>query len=56
MAAITRDTLGGERVYVFHSSLFRFIATAAVGTILWFGGREVLGGRLSTGELVSFIL
>ena len=31
-----------------------FFAFAGLALILWFGGREVLGGRLSPGELVSF--
>ncbi len=33
-----------------------FFAFAALALILWFGGREVLDGRLSTGELVAFLV
>lgn len=33
-----------------------FFAFGALALILWFGGREVLDGRLSTGELVAFLI
>ena len=33
-----------------------FFAFAGLALILWFGGREVLDGRLSAGELVSFLI
>jgi subfamily B ATP-binding cassette protein MsbA len=33
-----------------------FIVAANVVLILWYGGREVLAGRLSGGELVSFLI
>ena len=33
-----------------------FIFTAAIGAILWFGGREVIAGRLTPGNLAAFIM
>ena len=33
-----------------------FIFTSATGAILWLGGREIVDGRLTPGELASFIL
>ena len=33
-----------------------FFAFAGLALILWFGGREVLDGRLSPGELISFLI
>ncbi len=33
-----------------------FFAFAGLALILWFGGREVLDGRLSPGELISFLV
>ena len=32
-----------------------FFAFAALAAVLWFGGREVLDGRLSAGELIAFL-
>ena len=37
-------------------SIIAFFAFAGLALILWFGGREVLDGRLSAGELVSFLI
>lgn len=33
-----------------------FIATIGIVAIIWFGGREVIDGRLSTGSLVAFLI
>lgn len=33
-----------------------FMAFSAIIAILWFGGQEVLAGRLSTGQLVTFLI
>ena len=33
-----------------------FFAFSGLALILWFGGREVLDGRLSPGELISFLI
>ncbi len=33
-----------------------FFAFAGLSLILWFGGREVLDGRLSAGELIAFLI
>ena len=36
--------------------LIAFLAFSALGAILWFGGREVLAGRLTGGELIAFLV
>ncbi len=36
--------------------IIAFFAFAGLALILWYGGREVLAGRLSPGELVSFLI
>ncbi len=36
--------------------IIAFFAFAGVSLILWFGGREVLDGRLSAGELIAFLI
>ncbi len=33
-----------------------FLAFGGLGAIVWFGGREVLAGRLSSGELIAFLV
>jgi ATP-binding cassette, subfamily B, bacterial MsbA len=33
-----------------------FFAFAGLALVLWFGGREVLDGRLSAGELIAFLI
>jgi ATP-binding cassette subfamily B protein len=49
-------TYRATRLFASQGSLMTFIFTAATGAILWFGGREVIAGRLSPGEMASFIL
>ena len=36
--------------------IIAFVAFAGLALILWFGGREVLDGRLSAGELIAFLI
>ena len=36
--------------------IIAFFAFAGLSLILWFGGREVLDGRLSAGELIAFLI
>jgi subfamily B ATP-binding cassette protein MsbA len=36
--------------------LITFLAFASLAGILWFGGREVLAGRLTGGELIAFLV
>jgi subfamily B ATP-binding cassette protein MsbA len=36
--------------------LISFMAFASLAAILWFGGREVLAGRLSGGSLIAFLV
>lgn len=36
--------------------LIAFMGFASLGGVLWFGGREVLDGRLTGGELVAFLV
>ena len=56
-ASILRDlTYSALRVFASQGSLMTLIFTSATGAILWFGGREIAAGRLTPGELASFIL
>ena len=39
-----------------NSPLMSFVLLLAMGGILWYGGRQVVAGTLTTGELVQFLL
>ncbi|HLF27001.1 MAG TPA: ABC transporter transmembrane domain-containing protein [Anaerolineae bacterium] len=44
------------RLSALFGPLITFFAFAAIVAILWFGGQEVLAGRLSAGQLVTFLI
>jgi subfamily B ATP-binding cassette protein MsbA len=44
------------RVSALFGPLISFFAFGAIVAILWFGGQEVLAGRLSPGQLVTFLI
>ena len=56
IATLLRVTLRRARAQALVSPLIGFIGFSAVLLVIWFGGREVLAGRLTSGELVAFIL
>lgn len=44
------------RIRAVFGPLVSFFAFGALALVLWFGGREVLEGRLSGGELIGFLI
>ncbi|NLX09522.1 MAG: ATP-binding cassette domain-containing protein [Chloroflexi bacterium] len=44
------------RIRAVFGPMVGFLAFGALSMILWFGGREVLAGRLTAGELVAFLV
>ncbi|MBI4302294.1 MAG: ABC transporter ATP-binding protein [Chloroflexi bacterium] len=48
------QSLMATRHQSFNMPLMSFLLTMATAIILWYGGREVVAGRLSLGELVAF--
>ena len=54
--AVANLTYSATRLFASQGSLMTFIFTAAIGAILWFGGREVAAERLTAGGLAAFIL
>jgi subfamily B ATP-binding cassette protein MsbA len=44
------------RVRASFGAVIAFIAFAGLSLILWFGGREVLEGRLTGGQLIAFLI
>ena len=45
-----------QRAQSFNTSLMQIVFWAASGVILWFGGRAVIEGRMTAGELAEFFL
>ncbi|MBI4497585.1 MAG: ABC transporter ATP-binding protein [Chloroflexi bacterium] len=45
---------GASRIQSFNSAFMSFIMAGITAIILWFGGREVIEGRLTLGELIAF--
>ncbi|MBI4324958.1 MAG: ABC transporter ATP-binding protein [Chloroflexi bacterium] len=52
---LRQGTLGVMRVWAFYSPAMSFAAALGTALVLWFGGREVLAGTMTLGELIGFI-
>ncbi len=50
-----RSELAANRLQSIFQSAMMTAVFAAFGAVLWFGGREVLSGRLTPGGLISFL-
>ena len=55
-ASIADHRYKATRLFASQGSLMTFILAGATAGILWFGVREIDAGRLTTGDLVAFIL
>ena len=55
-SAVATHTYDASLLFASQGALMTLILTLAVGAILLFGGREVVLGRLTPGELAAFIL
>jgi ATP-binding cassette, subfamily B, bacterial MsbA len=51
-----RATLRLLRVRAVFGPLIAFLGFGAIALVLWFGGREVLEGRLTGGQLIGFLV
>ena len=52
---LAESHLKANRRQVFNSSFIQIMFGAATAAILWFGGMEIVNGRLTPGELTQFI-
>ena len=50
------DNIRASKIRAFNMPLMSFILVAVSGVIVWFGGKEILAGRLTGGELIQFYL
>jgi ATP-binding cassette subfamily B protein len=53
---LREGTLGVMRVWSIYSPAMNFIAYLGFGLVLWVGGRHVLAGTMTKGELIGFVL
>ncbi|MGH2368878.1 MAG: ABC transporter ATP-binding protein, partial [Chloroflexota bacterium] len=53
---VLRYGLRGARYQSTMGPVMGLLAFSAMTAVLWFGGREVLAGRLTAGELVAFLI
>ena len=53
---VTVDMVEAERLRASNTALVLFTFLFALGLILWFGGKRVIDGHMSPGELAQFIL
>lgn len=52
--AYLERTVAAARLWAFFFPLMNFITGAGTALVIWYGGREVILGRLSLGSLVAF--
>ena len=48
------DSLLSSKIQAFNMPLMAFVFTLASAVVIWYGGREVVEGRLTPGELTQF--
>ncbi|MCF7763433.1 MAG: ABC transporter ATP-binding protein/permease [Verrucomicrobia bacterium] len=53
---LRQSTLGIMRVWALYSPAMSFAASLGMGLVLWYGGKLVLDGVMTVGELVGFII
>lgn len=56
MASVLSLSLRRARAESAVGPIITFLSFGAITAVLWFGGREVLAGRLSAGDLIAFLL
>ncbi len=53
---VADNTYKASAMFATQGSLMTYIFILSMAAILWFGGREIIDGRLTRGELASFIV
>jgi subfamily B ATP-binding cassette protein MsbA len=56
LQSLLRAALRQARVHALLNPLVDFLFLVTIALMLWYGGREVIAGRLSSGELVAFLV
>lgn len=50
-----KETMKGNKINAATSPVIEFINTVGLAIIFWYGGYEVINGRLDAGQLISFL-
>ena len=53
---LRQGTLTVMRAWSIYSPAMAFASSLGIGLVLWFGGTQVLAGKMTVGELVQFLL
>ena len=53
---LRRGTLVVMSAWAWYGPAMHFVGALGIGLVLWFGGAQVMAGRLEVGELMAFIL
>ncbi len=53
---LREGTLVVMRAWAAYGPAMQFVGALGIGLVLWFGGMQVLDGRMEVGELVAFML
>lgn len=53
---LREGTLVVMRAWAWYGPAMQFVGALGVGLVLWFGGAQVMNGRLEVGQLMAFIL
>lgn len=53
---VANDTYAAETLSISRQSIMVFIFTALTGVVLWIGGTDVASGKMTAGELTTFVL
>ncbi|EEG77250.1 ABC transporter ATP-binding protein [Dethiobacter alkaliphilus] len=53
-AALLNKNISAVRIWAYYFPFLSFLTGLAAAFIIWYGGREVIAGRLMLGELIAF--
>ncbi len=53
---LREGTLVVMRAWAWYGPAMQFVGTLGIGLVLWFGGAQVMAGKLDAGQLMAFIL
>lgn len=52
---LTESSIAAERIIITMMPIMQLVVNGCILAILWFGGQMIIGGRMLSGDLISFI-